>query len=333
MICKYNKFFETGVCIVMILRYILVSITSFFLWLLQSCNTNQSVSVPTFQDTLLQYLKNDLGIVIDTADLDTDYRTGLQQQTTSLAIDSLLLNNTEVINYPSNNIRLLVFTNRLRYKPKSGERKNGYAIHFIQDIKTGKFYVDWINDELFFIVESFCGYSSVNFLNKSNKGSVQLTDIHNFNAIPSDRFFGDHELQVFPQKRGLEQLLNVRYRFDKINDAGLDSLFKCYDQVYSFPSATAKNASELLALMSEVKNKITSQYNSRGRKQRLLYLKDQFSLLLLKQQQSGNDEYHNRKYYLRIFKRNDFLFVREVTITGVKASGYSHYINEYSFCF
>ncbi len=317
----------------MVLRYILVCITYFLLWSLQSCNTKKSASVPTFQDTLLQYLKSDLGIFIDTADLDTHYRTGLQQRTKSLAIDSLLLNNTEVVNYPSRNIRLLAFTNRLYYKPKPGGRKNGYAIHLIQDIKTGKFYVDWINDKLFFIVESFCGYSSIGFLNKSNKDSIMLTDIHNFNTIPSDRFFGDHELQPLPQKRGLEQLLNVRYRYNKINDAELDSLFKCYDQLYSFPPTEVKKVSEMLALMSDLKNKITNQYNKSGRKQRLLYLKDQFSLLLLKQQQSGYDEYNNRKYYLRIFNRNDFLFVREVTITGTQASGYSHYINEYSLCF
>ncbi len=315
----------------MALRYILVCITSFSLFVLLSCNTKQSASVPTFQDTLLQYLKNDLGIFIDTADLDTDYRTGLQQQTTSLAIDSLLLNNTEVVNYPSKNIRLLAFTNRLYYKP--GERKNGYSIHFIQDVETGKFYVDWIDDRSSFIIESFCGYAFVRLLRKSDEDSIKLTDVQNFNDIPSDRFFGDHELQALPQKRGLEQLLNARYRYDKINDAGLDSLFKCYDQLYSFPSNEVKNAPDMLALMSDFKNKITSQYNRTDRKQRLLYLKDQFSLLLLKQQQSGYDEYHHRSYYLRIFNFDDFLLVREVTITGTNASGYSHYINEYSLCF
>lgn len=269
----------------MALRYILVCITSFSLFVLLSCNTKQSASVPTFQDTLLQYLKNDLGIFIDTTALAQYYKTGLRAVGKSLLPDSLLVNNTEVTDFPSNGIRLLAFTNGLY--SKSDGRKNGYTIHLIQDVETGKFYVDWVDDlSLFHSAGSFCGYIFIKLFGKEENENIKLTDISNFNAIPSERIFADHELQPLPQKRGLEQLLNARYRYDKINDAELDSMFKCYNQLYFFPLTVVKNVSGLLALMSEFKNKITSQYNGTDRKQRLLYLKDQFSLLLLKQKKN-----------------------------------------------
>jgi hypothetical protein len=295
----------------------------------KNSNSNISQKKENNNSKIINYLKRNFHIEVDTSKMGIYYKKDLLERGISLDVDSLIGSRIVINQYKPLNLNFISYDNYFGIDDTS--RENHFSVNLIEDLNTGLFYTDFINDKAGMITEDYCAWSSrQNKISRSDfKSDVSDEDIKAYNSINSNRLYGQNETYFTNKKKGIEQYLNSAFRLSRPTKLQLDSLFYNYDKILYYRRDTLLSSSnDLFGFLRIQAAKMRARPDYGDLNKRLELLKSQINLLLL---QTGEHSSENLLFW--IYKNDWRLRVRKLKISGNKRSTYFYNINETDICF
>ena len=276
---------------------------------------------------IIEFLKTEYHVTPRVDRFDSIYLSGLRSKEISLDIDSLINSKLTVLRCTSLPVESIEYDNRFEYKDRV--REDFFTLSLIRNTNTGKIYLDLINPDAGMITEDYCAVSWIKSMSEKQAEELSSEDLKSFNGIEDSRIFGKYETKAYPQRRGAEAFLNDQFRFTKPSKTQLDSFFKFYDEsAYHHWDTLITSPAGLYKYLTRQAAIIRSQNNYGYKDKYLSYLKQQISLLLMRESNSDSTS-----SFLWIYKDYRRLRIRHLFINGTIKSGFTYFVNEETLCF